>query len=219
MVCKNCGAEIPDESKFCSVCGQKTEEESEIDKETEIVKKEIQNKKSNIFCPKCRSADLEVTTETNTQTTGGGYSAGKGCLGALMFGPLGALCGACGSQQTIKQESKTYFVCKKCGHKFRLIEDELKELDLELKILNAQKKGYIITGIVLAVLITIIDYSICDGEYELFVIMAIIFYVIIAAICVTFWKLADKKEMQIGTKISELKKQQKENIKIKDEEN
>lgn len=69
-------------------------------------------------CPQCGNKDLQVTTETNTQTTGSNYSGGKGCLGFLLFGPLGLLCGSCGQGQTTTTTNHTYWICPKCGKKF-----------------------------------------------------------------------------------------------------
>ena len=63
-------------------------------------------------CPKCRSTHVQVVTETDTQ----GFGAGKGCLGFLIFGPLGLLCGLCGMG---KGKSKTLRVCVDCGARFR----------------------------------------------------------------------------------------------------
>ena len=73
-------------------------------------------------CPKCGSKHLQAvtTTDTNVQTQGGGYSGGKGCLGYLMFGWLGLLCGACGSKQktTVQTTTKTTWTCTDCGNRF-----------------------------------------------------------------------------------------------------
>ncbi len=72
----------------------------------------------NFCCPQCGNKDLQVTTETHTQTTGSNYSGGKGCLGFLLFGPLGLLCGSCGQGQTTTTTNHTYWICPKCGKKF-----------------------------------------------------------------------------------------------------
>ena len=66
-------------------------------------------------CPKCGNIYLQSTTETTA--TGKDYSASKGCCGAILFGPIGLLCGACGSGRKIK--STTYWLCPNCGNKFK----------------------------------------------------------------------------------------------------
>ncbi|MDL2214196.1 hypothetical protein LJB76_01390 [Clostridia bacterium OttesenSCG-928-O13] len=68
-------------------------------------------------CPRCGSPNLHPITETESETKG--YGAGKGCLGYLVFGPLGLLCGACGMGEG-KSRSKSYWVCGQCGNKFRM---------------------------------------------------------------------------------------------------
>ena len=66
-------------------------------------------------CPKCGNSNLQAVTETSTK--GKDFSAGKGCCGALMLGPLGVLCGACGKGKQIY--STTYWLCQDCGNKFK----------------------------------------------------------------------------------------------------
>ena len=60
-------------------------------------------------CPKCGNENCQITTETS--------SSGKGCCGALLLGPIGILCGACGKGKTI--QSTSYWVCPNCGKKFK----------------------------------------------------------------------------------------------------
>ncbi len=72
------------------------------------------NGSPGVCCPKCGGKNLQAVSESNT--TGGGYGAGKGCCGYILLGPLGLLCGACGSKA--KTTTKTFFVCMDCGHKF-----------------------------------------------------------------------------------------------------
>lgn len=66
-------------------------------------------------CPKCGNANLQATTETSS--TGKDFSAGKGCCGAILLGPIGILCGACGKGKKIN--STTYWLCPNCGNKFK----------------------------------------------------------------------------------------------------
>lgn len=40
-----------------------------------------------MICPKCGSENCNVINET--YTSGSDFSASKGCLGALLFGPIG----------------------------------------------------------------------------------------------------------------------------------
>jgi DNA-directed RNA polymerase subunit RPC12/RpoP len=88
--------------------------------ETEIsfIKSEPHNF-NGVHCPRCRSQKLQTIVETNTNVKGGGFGAGKGCLGFLLFGPLGILCGACGSRVKATTTNKTFLMCMDCGNKFR----------------------------------------------------------------------------------------------------
>ena len=67
-------------------------------------------------CPKCGNDNCQVISETTS--TGKDFSARKGCCGALLLGPLGILCGACGKGKQIN--STNYWVCPNCGNKFKV---------------------------------------------------------------------------------------------------
>lgn len=67
-------------------------------------------------CPKCGCQNCQVVSETTT--TGKDFSAGKGCCGALLLGPIGVLCGACGKGKQVN--STNYWVCPDCGNKFKI---------------------------------------------------------------------------------------------------
>ena len=67
-------------------------------------------------CPKCNSKKCKIINEVSTE--GKDFSAGKGCLGALLLGPLGILCGACGKGR--QTTNTNYWVCEDCGNKWKL---------------------------------------------------------------------------------------------------
>lgn len=67
-------------------------------------------------CPRCGSQSLHPVTETTGTTKG--YGFGKGCLGAIIAGPIGWLCGLCGMGKG-RTTSTTYWMCDSCGKKFR----------------------------------------------------------------------------------------------------
>ena len=110
---------------------------------------------NGMCCPNCGNTNLQVVNEVNTSTSGGGYSAGKGCLGYLIFGPLGLLCGACGSKQQTNTTNTTYWVCSKCGHKFKSPQELRKELN--------SKKGTIPAFIVLGIIMTVLCFFLFFG--------------------------------------------------------
>ena len=68
-----------------------------------------------MICPKCNNENCQIVTDVSTK--GKDFSAGKGCCGALCFGPIGILCGACGKgRQTV---TTNYWICQDCGNKFK----------------------------------------------------------------------------------------------------
>ena len=67
-------------------------------------------------CPNCGNENCQIITETSS--TGKDFSVGKGFCGALLFGPIGILCGACGEGKQI--HSKNYWVCPNSNRKFKI---------------------------------------------------------------------------------------------------
>jgi len=66
-------------------------------------------------CPKCGENNSQIINEVTT--SGKDFSAGKGCCGVILLGPIGILCGACGKgKQTYNNQ---YWVCNNCGNKWR----------------------------------------------------------------------------------------------------
>ncbi len=65
---------------------------------------------NNLKCPNCGSENIQF----GTSTSGGGFSFSNSCCGYIMLGPLGLLCGACGSGTSTEE----FWICQGCGHKF-----------------------------------------------------------------------------------------------------
>lgn len=94
-------------------------------------------------CPECENKELQLLSDTTTAVTGKNYSGGKGCLGYLMFGPLGLLCGSCGQGQKVQTKSKKYWVCSNCGYRFR----DPDEWRAEANQLRTSSIGMIVLGV------------------------------------------------------------------------
>jgi len=126
MFCGKCGFKIDDGAAFCKSCGTKINgtsvANSGVQSSTVITPK-------GLHCPQCGSKRLQAIVESNTSGQGGGYSGGQGCLGFLLFGPLGLLCGSCGGNKNVTTTNKTFWVCQECGNKFR----DKQEMAVELK--------------------------------------------------------------------------------------
>ena len=153
--CKNCGQKLEEGSLFCSNCGQNI---TTVSENTVINTKEVSytatpsTTKNKFHCPKCKGTNLQTQTHTdfsqNVDVSQKGYSGGKGCLGYILFGPLGLLCGSCGQKQEVKTEtsqtSKSYWVCSDCGHKFRHIDELVSELEVVRRRATSSAKGLFI---------------------------------------------------------------------------
>ena len=134
MYCSNCGKQIPDNSMFCPECGEKVAQKAVMPKVAEAVTPSAGVAAFNaqrVKCPCCGGHNLQTVSEVTTvsSTTGGGYSGSKGCLGLLLFGPFGLLCGNCGNAQKteVTNNTKLFWVCGDCGHKFEHLENIQKE--------------------------------------------------------------------------------------------
>ena len=66
-------------------------------------------------CPNCKKNNTQMINEVESK--GKNFSATKGCLGTILLGPIGLLCGSCGKGKQIK--SQNYWVCNDCGHKWK----------------------------------------------------------------------------------------------------
>lgn len=61
-------------------------------------------------CPKCGSEHVQFATHTS----GGGVSFSDACCGYILMGPLGLLCGMCGSGVSTEE----FWICHDCGNRF-----------------------------------------------------------------------------------------------------
>ncbi len=131
MYCQNCGELIEDQSKFCPKCGS-SQGNAVQPSPTPVPARH------SIHCPKCSAEGLQNSVENDLSVstkTKGGFSGGNACVGLALLGPLGLLCGGCGKSKTttnISNKPRSFWVCNKCGHKFRQIGDLENEINVEL---------------------------------------------------------------------------------------
>lgn len=113
-----------------------------------------------LVCPKCGGVHLQVSNDV--QTVGKNYNAATGCLGWLIAGPIGLLCGLCGANK--RTRTKTYWKCTTCGHSFM---DE-KTLREELKVINTSMWLMFILGGIAALAFLLAGFSfIVSGDEDI----------------------------------------------------
>jgi len=73
-----------------------------------------------MICPKCKSENVQAVSQVETTSQTKGFGCCKGGLGAIIFGPIGWLCGLCGMGKGKSTTStNVLWVCNNCGNKFR----------------------------------------------------------------------------------------------------
>lgn len=191
MFCKHCGKSLSENQAFCDDCGTPTAGVS-----VTKVNPATPAPSHKFHCPHCGSEDLYpiTSTEFTSSTSGGGFSAGKGCLGFFLLGPLGLLCGTCGSKTktTVESSVKNYWSCRSCGKKFLDI-DNLNSL-LEQEKSNLGSTGFrFFFAVILAFVVAINALKHIEeitGAPEIFQFVG--FIIIIAAISTPFIVLAQR---------------------------
>ena len=89
-------------------------------------------------CPKCGSENIQFAT----RTSGSPFSASDSCCGFLLLGPLGILCGLCGSDVSTEE----FWVCRDCGKKFTEADVKAKEKEEREAAKNYQKQREILSA-------------------------------------------------------------------------
>ena len=69
-----------------------------------------------IQCPNCGSNELATVSES--YTTGKDFNSSNACCGYFLCGPLGLLLGV--DKKGKQQHTDNFWVCKKCGNKFKM---------------------------------------------------------------------------------------------------
>lgn len=139
MFCHECGTSLPENAKFCPVCGQATVQKENASIQQEIVElntadEEILAENKNIHCPNCGGKNCKSHYKQSVTSTGGGYGCLQGGLGFLLAGPFGLLCGLCGRSTHTTTTNTLVWVCQNCGLEFRSRKDVLEATRFSKKI-------------------------------------------------------------------------------------
>lgn len=110
MFCNKCGSQVENGQKFCNKCGAS-------------LISNVQTANNSVKCPNCGSGNIVFTPITTTSTEGKtkGFGAGKSCLGFILFGWIGVLCGLCGigkGKNKTTTQTEVVRVCQNCGFRF-----------------------------------------------------------------------------------------------------
>ena len=89
-------------------------------------------------CAKCGSENIQFAT----RTSGSPFSASDSCCGFLLLGPLGILCGLCGSDVSTEE----FWVCRDCGKKFTEADVKAKDKEEREAAKNYQKQKEILSS-------------------------------------------------------------------------
>ena len=69
-------------------------------------------------CPNCGSENCQFIA--TTETHGKSFSFSNACCGSILLGPIGILCGACGTG--VHSKTHEYWICNTCGKRFNQYE-------------------------------------------------------------------------------------------------
>lgn len=114
--CSKCGTKL--ENGVCPNCGNAANVEvgrTQNNQQWNNAGQQYQTPSYELVCPRCGNKDLQMVTQSNVHTEGKDFSAGKGCLGFLLLGPLGLLCGMCGKGRQVGTTNIVSWICPKCG--------------------------------------------------------------------------------------------------------
>lgn len=177
MYCRFCGTENPNESVFCKKCGKQIKTpETQLPQDIPPVLADkpvapSSQETAGISCPHCHAGgeNCHPVVKTDIKTSGGGYGFWNGCCGLILLGPVGLLCGACGSSVKTKVRNETWWVCQKCGKEFISKQSALERANLSMRTAALYS--------LFAAMAT--AYSFGDGEVSSFWVVAIAALVII----------------------------------------
>lgn len=173
--CTICGAEVPEGSVFCGVCGKRLDEVSAASSGQPVMENAgNMRQRKKMHCPVCKGRNLSPTTEAATHQ-GASYRVTK----RVSVG---------GATTT----NKTYWLCADCGKKFR----NIPELEEEGK----RQRGGAITFAVLAALMALICFFIICFSTRKSPLLLFPFlwgFGVFGALALVFWSRRHRTEKEL----------------------
>lgn len=120
MYCKNCGKQLEDSAKFCSVCGTRTDNKAPVAPPVRTPPQPVvvhaQPQVSSRPCPRCKGRNVQFQTVSESKQTGCMtilfyIFLAVTILGWLILIPI---------LLSNKTKTVTYGICQSCGHRWKV---------------------------------------------------------------------------------------------------
>lgn len=169
MFCRFCGNKNPEDAVFCKQCGKQIAAEELLSQRATTSTSETPQSSPTapieylLSCPYCGNNNCRPIVKTEVKTSGGGYGFWNGCCGLILLGPVGLLCGACGSSVKTKVRNETWWVCQKCGKEFISKQSAIERANLSMRT----------AAIYSLIAASVVGYSFSDSEVSSFWVVII----------------------------------------------
>lgn len=152
--CSTCGTQLAGDTRFCPNCGTEQGRPEPIHRNTGARKR--------LHCPNCKGTALIPVTES----TGSIGSVGRLSRNTAIVGT--------------DNINKSYWMCQECGHKFRNLEDFIKENKRTVLALNIVLYGMLVFCAILSIFMGLIT-----SDYGM--MFAVVLMCAVFSLCVRFF--------------------------------
>lgn len=117
MYCKNCGKQLEDGAKFCSMCGTRTDNNAPAASPARPIVVQAQPQVANSRpCPRCNARNVQFQTVAEAKKTG--------CMTVLLyiFLAISVLGWLILIPLLLRKKTKTvtYGICQSCGYRWKV---------------------------------------------------------------------------------------------------
>lgn len=167
--CANCGSRVDDRNVFCGTCGYRMHNSGE--NHNSMVQPNRGNNGKILCCPECQGQNLSAIVESTTDG------------GAAVSTPLTKKFGVTSYATTTTH--RNYWVCQSCGCKFRNLQDLKKEIESEQGREKTLKRGSLISGVLLGLLLLLL--GLLGWEFLLLLIFAWGPLLVLVTVIIAMW--------------------------------